>query len=156
MKWKLKQFLFAQARSPASPALLRLYQGLPPHRDLAGAWCGFTLCWGLCSPVGGQEQLLMLQSALGERGCLLIKLLMELSIGVNNTLAHYRELKGLTMHSQLKSYQMQRLSLLTPWTCGNVSGDGKYRVFFSSFLTCVCKCTRVHFLCNTGTDFSLT
>ena len=45
--------------------------------------------------------------------------------------------------------------LITPQTCGNVSGDGKYsRVSSSPFV-----CVHIHtcpFLCNAGTDFSLT
>lgn len=151
----MEAFLVSPAKPPASLVLLRLYQWLPPHRDLAGAWCGCILCWGLCCPSWGQQQLLVLQTALGELGCLLIKL--ELSIGVCNNLAHYQELKGLTAQSHLKRYQMEKPPLITPWTCGNVSGDGKYsRVSSSSFLLCVCKCTHVNFLCNRGTDFSLT
>lgn len=86
IKWKSKCFLFPQPRPPASSALLRLYNWLPNDTDGAGAWHGCTLLWSLCCPLRGQQQLLMLQTVLDEPACLLIKLDMELSTGVNNLL----------------------------------------------------------------------
>lgn len=66
--WKLAprewsgNWSISPVKPPASLALLRLYQWLCPQRDLAGAWYCCILCWGLCCPAWGQQQLLMLHS----------------------------------------------------------------------------------------------